>query len=134
RGRSGGGRGSGRGRGSAGSAPTARTARNGQGTAEEEETLDIPLGLPRRGKGKSQAAKIEQAALVGLISVGINTVYSTASIFLGPHWELDDEESAHLAKAIDRALRTLPDSSYEIIRQYVEKIIPWVGLGIGLVA
>lgn len=113
--------------------PRTRTgAGNSAGTAEAPTTEmgAIPIRKRRLTKKSLEESKAEKAAVLGLIAVGCNALYGTAALFLGTHWELEQDETVHLAKAIDNALSTLPPEYYGVIKNAIENYIPWIALTI----
>ncbi len=83
----------------------------------------------RKGKSKAES-KIEEAATIGMLAVGLNALFGTLAIPFGEHWLLAEGESLILSDALDKALKTLPGTQYGFIRRYLEQFIPWVGLAI----
>lgn len=73
-------------------------------------------------------------ALVGMISIAVSTIYDICSLFLGKHWSLGDDESSMMASSLDRALSTLPDKYYGLIREHIEKTVPWIAVIITAIA
>lgn len=91
---------------------------------------------PGGWKGKSKKAtaaeeKIQQAAIIGLISVGLNAAYASVGVLTkDDHWSLNQAESAALAAQINSCLETLPGKIYAEVIAKIEQFLPWIGLAI----
>jgi hypothetical protein len=94
----------------------------------------VRVGKPLKRGRRKKALHIEQAALVGLMAFAFSTIYDICSLFLGKHWVLEDDESTMMASSMDKALSTLPDQYYALIRQNIEKVVPWVAIVVTAIA
>jgi hypothetical protein len=91
-----------------------------------------PVGTPRR-RGRPHTAtdtSIEDAAIIGALSVAISSMFIPPAMALGEHWLIDEAQSNYLADLAHKALSTT-GSRYGSIRKYLEKYTPWVALTIG---
>jgi hypothetical protein len=68
------------------------------------------------------------------MAFAFSTIYDICSLFLGKHWVLEDDESTMMASSMDKALSTLPDQYYALIRQNIEKVVPWVAIVVTAIA
>jgi len=126
---------------------TDNAARTGTGTGTGKRTgspqsnrAEVGEDAPRRGvkpsgykaksKGQTKAEKnIEEAAIIGLIAVGLNALYGTAGLLLrDDNWNLNQFEATTFSKQFHEALKTLPDGIYEEIIKNFERYAPWIGL------
>lgn len=97
------------------------------------DPVEIPKKtVPSRSKKPTNKAdeKIQQAAIIGLISVGLNALYGTVALAYGEHWALQPTESQLLATQLNRCLETLPAGTYQDVTKYIEKYLPWVALAV----
>jgi hypothetical protein len=88
-------------------------------------------GLKKGARGATKAASLEEpkAVFIGVLSIVTDTIYKTAAINNGKHWELTPDENITLSLALHNALETLPGSAYENILEFAGKYGPWVALG-----
>lgn len=87
----------------------------------------------RRGR-KPKAASLDQGIFVGMISFALSTAYDLAALGFGKHWSLTDEETDVFSNSLDKALATLPEKYYAVIRANVEKVVPWCALAVTTIA
>lgn len=106
--------------------------RTGTGTEKEsEQTSEIPFFVNRKTRTTKAAKKAnEKMIAVSMLSIGCSALYGTVAQFSGEHWKLQANESIELASALNDALSTLPDSTYEKLFSIIEQYIPWIALAI----
>lgn len=92
-----------------------------------------PVDTPRRrGRPKKAAdTSIEDAAIIGALSVAISSMFIPPAMAFGEHWLLEEERANYLAELAHKALSTT-GSKYGSIRKYLEKYTPWIALSIGV--
>lgn len=108
--------------------------RTGTGTGTEkatDETGEIPFFVNRKARTTKAAKKAnEKMIAVSMLSIGCSALYGTVAQFSGEHWKLEANESIELASALNDALSTLPDTTYEKLFSIIEQYIPWIALAI----
>ena len=89
-----------------------------------------PSGYKAKAKGQTKAdQRIEEAAIIGLIAVGLNALYGTAGLLMkDDNWNLNQFEATTFSKQFHEALKTLPGNIYEEIIKNFERYAPWIGL------
>ncbi len=137
-----------RGRGNSGSGTDNRTAADtGSGTREETSpTMGVspkverpPIirqrkqradkGVKRSGKSIGvSGSDVEKHAVLGVISITVETIFRTIALKQGEHWKVNQQENLILSQALQEALETLPGDSYLEILGYIEKFGPWVAV------
>lgn len=90
----------------------------------------FPVDSPRRRGRPKKVNEIEQAATLGVFSTALSALFIIPSVALGPHWVLNDEEANTLAESLQKALSTLPGSTYGDLKKYLDRFVPWVALAI----
>ncbi|HET8676044.1 MAG TPA: hypothetical protein VFO63_09680 [Blastocatellia bacterium] len=102
----------------------------GEGRLDEKP---YPVDAPRRrGRPKkpSAEAQIEHTATIGVLATAASAIFIPLSVVLGPHWILSDDEAFALAESLQKALTTLPGSTYGDIKKYLDRFVPWIALTI----
>lgn len=110
-----------------------RTESTGR-TTEEKTNYAEPSPIRKRRRRITTDDKFEKAAFLGLIAVGITTVYDLVAFFQGAHWSLQDDETKYLTEKANGALEALPGEYYAIIRENIEKFLPLVAFIIAAIA
>lgn len=109
-----------------------------RGTNSEPSPIEVPQVAIRVKRKYNKRTKHEDKAseitVLSLLAIACDALYSTASLFGGEHWELNDQEVTSLSKATKTALDTLPESTYANIEKVIQQYIPWVNLGIVAIA
>jgi hypothetical protein len=93
--------------------------------------LPYPIDAPRkrgRPKGSKATGEIEHAATIGILSTATSAIFIPLSVALGPHWSLSDDEAFTIAESLQKALATLPSSTYADLKKYLDRFVPWVAL------
>lgn len=92
----------------------------------------FPIDAPRRKyrKKATKADDVEQTATIGILATAVSAIFIPLSIPLGPHWALSDNEAFTLAESLQKALSTLPGSTYADLKKYLDRFIPWIALTI----
>lgn len=73
--------------------------------------------------------------MVALLAVGCSAIFTSVALLTKhEHWHLEQQESQHLAAALNDAIATLPVKYYARITEIIEKWIPWINLAFVLSA
>jgi len=80
----------------------------------------------------TRMSKAKDAQIVTLFAVAFESLYSIIGQFEGKHWQLEEDESDDLAKALKDALDTLEGEEYERAITFLSRVSPWASLGAAL--